>query len=227
MIITKTQTGFSVEFAFELKDAFKAAFPTAKWIPGDRAWTVGVRSKKRLAQFAEEVKAAEQSIEEAEAVEIAGKKLEEVRELIAKASSAARSVAAQAGGLVAVKKLLSESQGELEVAESKEVVEREKLAAQQAEITKKLAGVVSIDRMIALQREMASNHDWKNGAKKDRFTAAQAEANEIDDKLIELGLRCDALVQLTQANINRPDRDGVGYIKRNEFFVFRSFLAET
>ena len=227
MIITKTQTGFSVKFAFELKDAFKVAFPTAKWSPDDRAWTVGVRSEKRLAQFAEEVKAAEQSIEEAEAVAIAGKKLEEVRAMIAKVSATAESITDQAGRLAAVKKLLAESQGELEVAESKEVVEREKLAAQQAEITKKLAGVVSIDRMIALQREMASNHDWKDGAKKDRFNAAKAEANEIDDKLIAIGLRCDALVQMIGSNINRPDRDGVGSIKRNEFFVFRSFLAET
>ena len=219
MIITKTSSGFSAKFAFELKDAFKAAFPSAKWDSDERCWKVGVRSEKRLIQFAEEIKAAEQALEEADAVEIAGEKLVEIRDMIAKARKSAEAAAHAVGGLVAVKTLTAALSSELAEAKAQEEAELKALAEKQAEIAKRLHGVVSINQMIGLQETMAWNHDWKSRAKATNFKEAQKSAREIKKKLSELGLYSQGLNRLINMNINRPDRDRVRDITRNEFFM--------
>ena len=129
MIITKTSSGFSAKFAFELKDAFKAAFPSAKWDSDERCWKVGVRSEKRLIQFAEEIKAAEMAIEEADAVEIAGEKLVEIRDMITKSRKSAEAASEAVGGLAAVKTLTAELNSELAEAKAKEEAQIKALAA--------------------------------------------------------------------------------------------------
>ena len=42
-----------VSFPFDLKDSFKNTFPSAKWNPVDKQWTVGKRVRKRLDQWVE------------------------------------------------------------------------------------------------------------------------------------------------------------------------------
>ena len=219
MIITKTSSGFSAKFAFELKDAFKAAFPSAKWDSDERCWKVGVRSEKRLIQFAEEIKAAEMAIEEADAVEIAGEKLVEIRDMITKSRKSAEAASEAVGGLAAVKTLTAELNSELAEAKAKEEAQIKALAEKQAEIAKKLHGVVSINQMIGRQQTMAWNHDWKDRAKATNFKEAKQSAREIAKKLSELGLYSQGLNRLINMNINRPDRDRVRDISRNEFFM--------
>ena len=53
--IEKTETGFSIRFPYELKDQFRDTFPSAKWNPHTKAWTVGPRSGRRLEQWVEAV----------------------------------------------------------------------------------------------------------------------------------------------------------------------------
>lgn len=219
MIIKKISSGFSAKFAFELKDAFKAAFPSAKWDPDERCWKVGVRSEKRLIQFAEEIKTAELAIEEADVVEIAGEKLVELRDMIAKARKSAEAASKAIGGISAVKTLTAELNSELAEAKAKEEAQLNALAEKQAEIAEKLDGVVSINQMIGLQETMAFNHDWKNRAKATNFKEAQQSAREIAAKLSELGLYSEGLNRLINVNINRPDRDRVRDISRNDFFM--------
>lgn len=219
MIIKKISSGFSAKFAFELKDAFKAAFPSAKWDPDERCWKLGVRSERRLIQFSEEIKTAELAIEEAEAVEIAGEKLVELRDMIAKARKSAEAASEAVGGMSAVKTLTAELNSELAEAKAKEEAQLNALAEKQAEIAKKLDGVVSINKMIGLQETMAFNHDWKNRAKATNFKDAQQSAREIAAKLSQLGLYSEGLNRLINVNINRPDRDRVRDISRNDFFM--------
>lgn len=56
--ISLRASGAAVAFPFELKDAFRAAFPSAKWEPSAKVWTVGPRSVKRLKSWVAEVEAS-------------------------------------------------------------------------------------------------------------------------------------------------------------------------
>lgn len=95
----KIEDGYLVKVPFEIKDAFKEAFKTAKWANNYKMWKVGVRSKKRLERFNEEFEAeliaiaemhAQQEKAEFEAKEQAKIKaeLEKVKATISKAMQA-------------------------------------------------------------------------------------------------------------------------------------------
>ena len=218
MIITKTQGGFSAKFAFELKDAFKTVFPTAKWDQDSRAWKVGVRSEKRLLQWAEEIKPAEGALAEAEAVTLTGKKLDDVRELIKTVKETAENLARQNGGLAAMCQTLAEVNDELTAAKAVKEAEAKRIIQQRAEISEALSGIVSIERMKQLASIMSKNHTPANGRMKGIFIDAQDEALAMHRKMKVAGWRCETLVTLINANINRPDRDGVGNIPVSDWY---------
>lgn len=163
-------------------------------------------------QWAEEIKPAEEALAEVEAVTLAGKQLDDLRELIKTVQETAANIAKQNGGLAAMRQTLAEAKDELDAAKAAKEAESKCIIDQRAEITAAMSGIVSIDRMMQLASIIAKNHSCSIREKKDRFQAAQAEADALDDKMLEAGWRCKALLGLINANVNRPDRDGVGVI---------------
>ena len=202
--IRKTETGFAIKFPFAMKDAFRTAFPSAKWNPEAREWNVGPRSGKRLEAWAAECTQTADDI-------IARKEAEtEAARIHAEAEDARKQAAAAAqcrAELEAARGALEAAQQELEKA--KEEAKAAKLEAQSEhrKTVSLLAQYVNLDAISEAKNTMERNMNPADRVMKARFEDARQIVKSERDKLAVAGLVCQGISELARANVNRPDRD--------------------
>ena len=117
-----------------------------------------------------------------------------------------------------MRQTLADAKDELTAAKAAKEAEAKRIIEQRAEIAQAISGIVSIEKMMQLASIMAKNHSFQ---KKSIFLAAQEEASAIHFKMKSAGWRSEALVTLLNANINRPDRDGVGNIPVSAWYAIK------
>ncbi len=233
MEIIKTATGFAIRFPFPLKDAFRAAFPAAKWNADEKRWEVGPRSGKRLEQWAAEAQEATADILAREEVEMNAVELAQVRAAIAQARRGAKSAEASAiklaeirAQLIEVNAELAAAQGELAAAKSKADVESAKVEQEKAAILGRLGATINMTAVKDAERIMAMNMNSADRRKKDIFETARATVKAERNKLRDAGFECVALEILATANVNRPDRDHPKFIKESDWYAVRPYNAD-
>ncbi len=212
--ILNISSGLAVKFPFALKDAFRVAFPSAKWNATHKQWELGSRSKARLEQWAEECKGVLSELQQVEELELKTEELKKIRSVIADVS---RQIAETNHAL---KETESVTQA-LEQVAKQLAADREKLAAVKAELeaanlAKKdaldsvhaaLRGVLDLNALEEACREMARWHRQVGSTAKQKFHAAQAELLEMQESLKKAGWRNAGIDFMCDANFNRPERD--------------------
>lgn len=227
---SRNESGFLVKVPFDLKDAFKAVFKTAKWDSTTKAWQVGVRAEKKIQQFIVDTAAQQAEIEaleaaqaEQDAAEYDTKKLQEE---IAKAQAeitakreALKNTQTLKAALEEAKAILSTTKTELNEVAEKLATEKASAAAQKEEVKQMLSGIIDLNRVFELKRILEQNHAPSDRNKKQRFTAAQEELLKIFRTLQAAGLESTGIWEMYQANINRPDRDSVRNISDDRVYL--------
>ena len=217
---SSNESGFLVKVPFDLKDAFKAVFKTAKWNSSTKAWQVGVRAERKIQQFIKdtaeqqaEIEALEASQAEQDAVEYDTKKLQEE---IAKAQSeiaakreALKNTQSLKAALEEAKAALATTKTELNEVAEELATEKASAATQKEEIKQMLSSIIDLNRVFELKRVLEQNHVPSDRTKKQRFAAAQDELLKMFRALQAAGLESAGIWEMYQANINRPDRDSV------------------
>ena len=230
---TKTDEGYDVQFPKELKDSFKKLFPNAAWRPRKTAWEVGPRSLKRLEQFKNEMSDAAALSVELEALQATEEEIDFIKTESSriKALHAARIADAEkikevTANLLAVKEGLATHQESLVQAEAEVRLAKEEKQKVQDDIKALLKGVVDIDELQQLKSTMSRNHNPANRVTKDRFETARARVKQIRSALAEAGLSSAGVNFMAGANINRPDRDGVGHLTIDHLLMITKIQKE-
>lgn len=218
MEIRKTETGFSIKFPFALKDAFRAAFPSAKWDSISKEWTVGPRSGKRLQAWADEAAQAAADIVAREEAELAQAELDQVRAAIEAARKQARTAAEYKIELAATRAALEAAQDELAQANADVAAARAETRKEQDQIVALLKTHIDLNAIANARKIMEQNMVPGDRIKKEKFEEARQTIKAERDKLAAAGLRLQALSELASANINRPDRDHPSGIRPRAWF---------
>lgn len=205
-----------ISFPFELKDAFREAFPNAKWNPTRREWKVVKSAEQRLADWVKEVEASGQ-LQEMLDHETARLSEEEVLRLQIRLSKLKYDIAVEENAAeratdakTRAEQLKEQLAGlEQQLRTRKEVrnqAEAEKAKAK-AEVMVILRDVADVDEIECLRMGMKS--DWRSikAFNKDRFEEKQNRLREIRNDLEAAGLYSEALSRAISANYNRRDRD--------------------
>ena len=211
----KTAEGAAVQFPFELKDAFRKAFPSAKWNSLAKQWEVGSKSVKRLQQWIAEVDAS--GVEAEIAARDEGDMSEkEVDALVADIAAVRREVAAARAATVAadeararseeLRAQLDAARAELEAAKVAKVAAEAAAEAVAQDVEARVAHIATRQRIEALRGEMKRNLVPKAYAKT-LFEDAQSKLRQIFRALREAGVECEAARLAANANFNRKDRD--------------------
>lgn len=213
---TTTATGFAIKFPFALKEAFREAFPSAKWNSIAKQWEVGPRSGKRLEQWvaavadvaAEIVAADERELTEREidkllvnlqdvrtAIAAKVKRIEALGDAKARYADALAQLAANKERLAAVK---------AQAVDAEQAAEREANA-----VYAQLGEVIDWRVIDTAMIEMARWHQKVGQTAHSKFDEAQALIIEQRKLLREAGFGTSGLDWLAGANFNRADRDAV------------------
>lgn len=205
----RVEDKIEVRFPRELKDNFKETFPSARWAPGITAWTVGVRTQKRVESW---IKAVTESgiVDELQSIEERELSAAELAKLEAEIARLRAARQADAERLKTQKELLDDiaaRRAELDeaAAEAKRVADELETARQA--VLEEVARHVDVQKIESLRNEMRYAWSALKSANRDRFERAQKALREIDDKLEEVGIMSRALRLAVNANWNRPDRD--------------------
>lgn len=218
MEIRKIETGFAIKFPFALKDAFRAAFPSAKWDSISKEWTVGPRSGKRLQAWADEAAQAAADIVAREEAELAQAELAKIRADIEAARQQARTAAEYKIELAAARAELEAAQAELAQAHADVAAARAETRKEQDQIVALLKTHIDLAAIAAARKVMEQNMVPGERIKKEKFEDARQTIKAECDKLAAAGLRLQALSELASANINRPDRDHPSSIRPRAWF---------
>lgn len=224
----KEPKGYSVKFPFELKDAFRVAFPSAKWDPEQRHWTVGPRSKNRLDTWVEEARAAADAViahkkaqSEADFVK---EELARVRGLLAAEEQRNREIESVIATIKRSRELLEMDMSALEIARSKRLAGERALSQEKAEIDDLLKKIINIEEVRAAAKVMAFNMIPASRSKKALFEDAREKIKHARNQLREAGYSLVAISELAQANVNRPDRDHPKFLTERDWY---SLYTET
>jgi hypothetical protein len=216
--ISKTDRGAAIRFPFELKDAFRASFKTAKWNARDKKWEVGPRSVKRLEQWVAEVEASGviEDLTARDERDFLGEELDELRRKIEsvkleiRAAERSRDDAdadAARERAVETRAKLDEMKSALGAAAAARDEAIAAAAAARADVWSIVSRHADIDEIESLRRGML--YDWREpkAVNSLRFRERQDRLREIRDELIEVGIKSRALGLAASANFNRRDRD--------------------
>lgn len=211
----KTTEGAAAKFPFELKDAFRKAFPSAKWNSFAKQWEVGSKSVKRLQQWIAEVDASGVEAELA-ARDEADMSEKEVAALAADIAAVRREIdAARAAAVAAdeararaeeLRAQLAAARAELEAAKAEKATAEAAAEAVAQDVEARVAHIATRARIDALRGEMKRNWIPKAYAKP-LFEDAQSKLRQIFRDLREAGVECEAARLAANANFNRKDRD--------------------
>lgn len=221
----KTTEGAAAKFPFELKDAFRKAFPSAKWNSTYKQWEVGSKSVSRLQQWLAQVDASGVEAELA-ARDEADMSDKDVAALTADMEAVRREIAAACVGKTAadeararseaLRAQLEAARAELEAAKAEKVAAEAAQAAVEADVEARIAHIATRGRIEALRSEMKRNWIPKAYAKP-LFEEAQSKLRDIFRALREAGVECEAARLAANANFNRKDRDLSDLNTRIEF----------
>lgn len=206
MELRKTQTGFAIQFPFALKEAFRLAFPSAKWEPALREWHVGPRSGKRLEAWAAECQEAAAELTAQEEAELTEELLRKVQAAIRLARENTRRLTEYQAQTKASRAVLETAQAELKQVSAEAEVARQAVRAEQAQHTEQLAQYINLDAVKTAQGVMARSMNPADRVAKQRFEEARQTVLAERNKLLAAGLVCDAISALAFANVNRTDR---------------------
>lgn len=230
MKITQIDSGFSIEFPFELKDNFKVAFPSAKWNANQKRWEVGPRSGERLKQWAAAASGAATALEERDQVELKDDELATLTAQLAdieagirgtlnehaKAEQNTAALAELAQRIEAASGQLAEAKAALVDAQAAEQAEKQRIDAL-------LGNVVDLAEIHRQADVMARNMVPADRAKKGRFEEARQFIKSQRDALREAGWQCEAINLLASANVNRKDRDHPNLIKQADWYAIKEY----
>lgn len=235
IIISEVDGGFEAQFPFELKDTFRGLFPSAKWVADKKAWKVGPRSGKRLAQWKESVdtsgflqKMAE--LEEKDLTQADTQRLRQQLENLAEALEAARgrkkSLETLKEAMLHSLALVDAKKAELKaLAEDNARLEKE-TQAQIASVETTLRAAVDLDKVLAAKAKMARVAGKVGRQAKDEFSDGQAVVARELAQLKAHGFLSVGLCMLVGANFNRPDRDHPNFATMEKIFELRPYAPD-
>lgn len=235
IIISKVEDGFEAQFPFELKDAFRKLFPSAKWISDKKAWKVGPRTGKRLEQWKESVDASGflmklTELEEKEFTQADTQRLQQQLEDLAEELEAARGkkksletlkeAMGRALNLVEAKKTELKALGDDNARLEKET------QAQMVTVETTLRTAVDMDKVLTAKAKMARVAGKVGGRAKEEFVEAQAVISKELAQLKAHGFLSVGLCMLVGANFNRPDRDHPNFATMEKILELRPYEPE-
>lgn len=207
MEIKQTTRGLSIQFPFVLKDAFKAAFPSARWNPEARHWEVSAQSETRLRQWVRETQAASERAQAQEALAMSEEELERLRREIQGILAQCKELEKLREEAQAVRHALEAARSDLQTAGAARQDAQAALQKERTQITTLLSASVDLDAIRVAQRIMAANMVPADRQKKAKFEEARSVVKHHRDTLRAAGWACAAINALAGANVNRPDRD--------------------
>lgn len=209
-------TGAAVKFPFELKDAFRAAFPSAKWNAYDKRWEVGARSVKRLERWIAEVEKSgvESEIAARDEADLSAREIEQLTAdlaRIAAQAAAARQAKEEADEARAraeeLRARLAAAQADLDAAKAEAAAAEAAAEAVAADIDARVSHITTRNEIDFIRGRMAQEWRTLKSANKDRFEGMQEELLVKHRALKDIGVKCPALILAINANWNRRDRD--------------------
>ncbi len=235
IIISEAEGGFEARFPFKLKDTFRELFPSAKWIADKKAWKVGPRSGKRLAQWKESVEASGfltrlTELEEKELTEADIQRLQQQLEDLAEELEAAR------GRKKSLETLKDAMQRTLALVEAKKAELKnlgddnarleEETKTQMASVEAILRTAVNLEKVLTAKAKMARVAGKVGRQAKDEFAEGQAVISKEHDQLKTHGFLSVGLSMLAGANFNRPDRDHPNFATMEKILELRPYTPE-
>jgi hypothetical protein len=221
----KTTAGAAAKFPFELKDAFRDAFPSAKWNSFAKQWEVGSKSVARLQQWLASVDASgvESEIAARDEADLSEKDLaalassvEAVRSEIAAARAGKTAADESRARAEALRTQLDGARAELESAKAEKAAAEAAAEASVADVEAGVKHIATRAFIEELRGEMKRNWVPKAYAKP-LFEESQNKLRVIFRALRESGVECEAARLAANANFNRKDRDLADLNVRIEF----------
>lgn len=213
--IQKSQDGASVQFPYELKDQFRKDFPSAKWDPKGKQWTVGSRSIKRLEDWVEKVKDSGvlEELQARDEADLTRKEIEELSDSLEKIRAEAASERRKAEAAAQSKqdydvllRNLDMARADLSASRMARESEEAEAEASQEEIESRISYITTRSKIEDLRKVMLRNYIPKSHARRS-FEEAQKELGQIHHQLREIGVHCAAVIAAVNAKHSRPDRD--------------------
>lgn len=205
--VIKIETGYAVKFPFELKDNFRSVFKTAKWNPVKKQWEVGVRSYKKLSEWAEVAEGvsiaidAEKELQENEADLFAAKaQLQTMKDSVLKRIS-------DADPIEKILQMLNSVKDEIEIVKEEQKQAEKVIFEKRAQIHKLVAGVVNLGLVETMKSKMSAMH--RSVGDRGTFDSYQDTIREERDKLRKIGFTSRGLDYLSSVNYNQPERDNI------------------
>lgn len=235
IIISEVDGGFEAQFPFELNDQFRGDFPSAKWVADKKAWKVGPRSGKRLAQWKESIDASGflqkmAELEEKDLTQADTQRLQQQLEDLAEALEAARgrkkSLETLKEAMLRSSELVDAKRAELKaLAEDNARLEKE-TQAQMASVEATLRAAVNLDKVLSAKTKMARVAGKVGRQAKDEFAEGQAVISKELAQLKAHGFLSVGLCMLAGANFNRPDRDHPNFATMEKILELRPYTPD-
>lgn len=217
--VTKIESGFAVQFPFELKDNFKSTFRSAKWHPADKTWRVGPRSKKRLDQWVAAASGAAEAIAEAEESELTQSEISRLDQELASIRDAAIRRREKAAVYTDAERQLQAVRQKIADAQAEAAVQSAALRKQADAAAQSLADAgVSVQSIAARVAEMQRWHRVKKSFAREKFETAQQAIWDAEQQLRKFGLSSAGLCAYWYVRYNRPDADIIEDIDFNSIF---------
>ncbi|MAE22091.1 MAG: hypothetical protein CMK92_06640 [Pseudomonas sp.] len=219
IIVTKTETGYSVKIPFCVSNSFKSVLKSASWDRYSRSWKIGPRSKKRLEQW---IAVAEQELkvlQEAEAELLTQQELMKVQKQLADLVQASETIQRLDNTLSDTLSLLKAANKEFDLAKQRHseavCAKNKKLKDTKAQISE----VCSLEDILDAQQTMVKWHGIKKSYARVNFNEAQAVIDCEQEKLKECGFVSKGMEYLIKCNFNRPDRDRPRDVTHTDLFT--------
>lgn len=209
--IVEIETGFALlNLPYELKDAFKKVFKTAKWDTYRRCWTVGVRGKTKLIEFVEliekDVEALNQKKEEQETERLNENQIMALNSELNKLRDHIDLMNEELTSFKQTNSVLSDLKEQLFVVQDKHTRLMETLNKEKEEAIQTVNSIVDIEKIQQAFKDM--KYYYKKVCSTDKHEYYRA-INIIQEELIKLnenGLHSRTLKKLTEFNWNRKDK---------------------
>lgn len=205
-----------VFFPFELKDNFRATFPSTKWNPEARAWVVGPRTKKRLDQWIAIVRdsGVVESLAARDTAELQSKEISELefelsrlRKEIDIESGSLSEQTDRAARIQALRKELEAEQDRLAEIKMERANAQQKADKEKALMTEIVDGVIDLSEVHVQLSIMRKNMGIQKAYASQNYKDAAARLSELYEELTDSGIECEGISTALNANKNRPDRD--------------------
>lgn len=211
-----------VSFPFALKDSFKSTFKTAKWDGVRKTWNIknSAVSAKKLDAWIAEVDAsgviADLNAVDEEAID--QKTIANIQADLIEIRAELKKTSASAEQRQKTIDLLSFLRQDLKSEQTKRDAAQTQAKEQKAQIQEYLGVLVDLGQMRQAYTTMFRTHNKVGSDAHKDFNAAQSTLVEFYNILNKYGLHSETLDKITDANFNRPDRDGLSRYPFEQIF---------